>query len=119
MASVTVQPLAPVRPRMRRGGPGGSPVARPRRTGFAPTVPERPRGVHACRATLAPIPARNRRSPVSRSWRLTDRGQALVVVVGLVIATAAVAVIGLTAWQVTGDSFWTADTAPGSVAGRR
>ena len=117
MASVTVHPLVPVRLRARRGGPGGGPLARPRRTGLAPVVPERARGVHACRPTLTA--AREGRLSVSRSWRLTDRGQALVVVVGLVIATAAVAVIGLTALQVTGDSFWTAYAGQVAVAGRR
>ena len=34
-------------------------------------------------------------------WRLTDRGIAVVLVLALMIAMAALAVIGLTAWQVT------------------
>jgi hypothetical protein len=39
------------------------------------------------------------------SWRLTDRGIALVLVLAAMIALAAVMVIGLTAWQVTGPDY--------------
>jgi len=45
-------------------------------------------------------------------WRLTDRGIAVVLVLAVMIAVAAVAVIGLTAWQVTGADYatWSAET---------
>jgi hypothetical protein len=39
------------------------------------------------------------------SWRLTDRGIALVLVTGLLIVTAALAVVGLTAVRVTGERY--------------
>jgi Tfp pilus assembly protein PilX len=45
--------------------------------------------------------------PLSRpsQWRLTDRGIALVLVTGLLIVTAALAVMGLTAARVTGERY--------------
>jgi hypothetical protein len=39
------------------------------------------------------------------AWRLTDRGIALVLVTGLLIVTAALAVVGLTAVRVTGERY--------------
>ena len=39
------------------------------------------------------------------SWRLTDRGVAVVLVVGLMIMVAALTVVGLTAVQVTGSDY--------------
>ena len=41
----------------------------------------------------------------SASWRLTDRGIALVLVFTAVLVLAAVTVIGLTAWRVTGPGY--------------
>jgi hypothetical protein len=60
----------------------------------------------------APAPTR-----APSSWRLTDRAIALVVVTGLVVVTAALAVVGLTALRVTGDRYhvptsWSAVSAP-------
>ncbi len=57
-------------------------------------------GVRACRlsdATVVPVPV--------ASWRLTDRGVAVVLVVGLMIMVAALTVVGLTAVQVTGSDY--------------
>ncbi len=42
---------------------------------------------------------------IESTWRLTDRGIALVLATGLAIATAALVVVGLTAVRVTGDSY--------------
>ena len=39
------------------------------------------------------------------NWRLTDRGVAVVLVVGLMIMVAALTVVGLTAMSVTGDGY--------------
>ena len=39
------------------------------------------------------------------AWRLTDRGIAVVLVLAVMITVAAVTVIGLTAWQVTGADY--------------
>jgi hypothetical protein len=38
-------------------------------------------------------------------WRLTERGIALVLVTGLLIVTAALTVVGLTALRVTGERY--------------
>jgi len=45
--------------------------------------------------------------PRTSGWRLTDRGIALVLVTGLQIVTAALAVVTLTAIRVTGDRYTT------------
>ena len=42
---------------------------------------------------------------IESTWRLTDRGIALVLATGLAIATAALVVVGLTAVRVTADSY--------------
>jgi hypothetical protein len=60
-------------------------------------VPPGSNPVRACR--MEPVT----QSPAS--WRLTDRGIAVVLVLAAVIALAAVTVIGLTAWQVTGPGY--------------
>jgi hypothetical protein len=45
-------------------------------------------------------------TPVSYpTWRLTDRGVAVVLVIGLMIMVAALTVVGLTAMSVTGDGY--------------
>ncbi len=91
-------------PRPGRGaGRGRRPQARPPRPVPAPSL-----GVDALietslETTLEPAgPA-----PVipQSSWRLTQRGVALVVVAGLMIVAAAVTVITLTAVRVTGDHY--------------
>ena len=53
--------------------------------------------VRACRVDPASRP--------STSWRLTDRGIALILALAAVIVMAAVTVIGLTAWRVTGPGY--------------
>ena len=53
--------------------------------------------VRACRISRASQPA--------TTWRLTDRGIALVLVLTAMIVLAAVTVIGLTAWRVTSPGY--------------
>ncbi|WP_375426410.1 hypothetical protein [uncultured Friedmanniella sp.] len=45
------------------------------------------------------------RSSATTSWRLTERAIALILVTGLVVVTAALAVVGLTAVRVTGERY--------------
>jgi hypothetical protein len=49
-------------------------------------------------------------------WRLTDRGIAVVLVLAVMITVAAVTVIGLTAWRVSGVDYATGSAA--SVSSR-
>ena len=78
------------------------PLARPVRQGPIPPPPatsshfaEGSRGaVRACRVDSVTRP--------SGPWRLTDRGIAIVLILTAMIVIAAVTVIGLTAWRVTG-----------------
>jgi hypothetical protein len=51
------------------------------------------------------VPAPSPVVPRTSDWRLTDRGIALVLVTGLLIITAALAVVSLTAIRVTGDRY--------------
>ena len=90
----------PARPEVRRPvrqpATGRGPVARPVRPVPAPTLRFGSRTtVRSCAVDAAP----------ARGWRLTDRGIAVVLVLAVMIAVAAVAVIGLTAWQVTGADY--------------
>ena len=64
--------------------------------------------VRGCRADAV--------SRASGSWRLTDRGIALVLVLTALIVLAAVTVIGLTAWRVTSPGYET--TAVSEVSSR-
>lgn len=96
---------APVRPR-RRTGRGTGPEARPARRPAAPPV-VRSAGIpsHGCSVTV-PLPAPPRAPRAEKAhWQLTDRGIALVLVTGLLIAAAALAVVGLTAIRVTGERY--------------
>ncbi len=82
----------------RRPIPERGPLARPER--LAPIPPSRlgDRTVRGCRAAaVSPAP----------SWRLTDRGIALVLILTAILVVAAVTVIGLTAWRVTGPGYQT------------
>ena len=92
-----------VRRPARRTATSRGPVARPDHFVPAPSHRSgRRTTVHACRLEAA--------APAG-PWRLTDRGIAVVLVLAVIIAVAAVTVIGLTAWRVTG-----ADYATGSAA---
>lgn len=93
---------APSRPR-RRTGRGTGPQARPFRTLPAPGLTRSPKlRPQSC---SVPTPAATPPDRSSSSWRLTDRGIALVLVTGLLIVTAALAVVGLTAVRVTGERY--------------
>lgn len=61
----------------------------------------------AARACVMPMPTPVATVGGSRraSWRLTDRGVAVVIVTGLMIMMAALTVIGLTAMRVTSDGY--------------
>jgi hypothetical protein len=96
---------APARTTPRRPGPGVGPDARPRRVRFtAPAVPGGRPGSRACR----PAPAAAATS--ARTWHLTDRGMAVVLVVAAALVAASIAVVGLTALRVTGESYQAART---------
>jgi hypothetical protein len=94
-------PKAPGKPR-RRTGRGTGPLARPSRPLPAPGLTRSPGSRPQACSVTAPAPA-----PLGRPtrWRLTDRGIALVLVAGLLIVTAALAVVGLTAVRVTGERY--------------
>jgi hypothetical protein len=104
MSTATITTVTPVdrqaRPAVRRKPRFGSargPVARPARpvAGAGPRVVSRA-DVRSCRVDTAGSAA---------EWRLTERGIAVVLVLALMITVAAVTVIGLTAWQVTGADY--------------
>jgi hypothetical protein len=93
---------------VRRAVPARGPLARPARVVPAPTTrPGHPSAVRSCRLQVEP--------GGGSAWRLTDRGIAVVLVLAAMIVVAAVTVVGLTAWQVTGpgDQAWSAAFTPG------
>ena len=97
-----------VRTKPRRSGPGVGPTARPRRRRFSPSAAARPGvGARAC----APAPVVQR----AQTWRLTDRGLAVVLVVAAALVAASIAVVGLTALRVTGESYHPSHSAAAPV----
>jgi hypothetical protein len=105
--SARSQPVRRVRPgRTGRRGPGriGGPTLRPSSFWAAPATARRA-GPAARSCTPSPSPSLIA-TPVSYpTWRLTDRGVAVVLVIGLMIMVAALTVVGLTAMSVTGDGY--------------
>jgi hypothetical protein len=111
MSTATITRPTPKTPRLspevRRPAQPGSfrgPAARPVRTVPAPDLPTgRSADVRSCRVEVTGAPG---------EWRLTERGIALVLVLAVMITVAAVAVIGLTAWRVTGADYttWSTET---------
>jgi hypothetical protein len=103
--SARSQPVRRVRPgRTGRRGPGriGGPTLRPSSFWAAPATARRS-GPAARSCTPSPSLIA---TPVSYpTWRLTDRGVAVVLVIGLMIMVAALTVVGLTAMSVTGDGY--------------
>ena len=87
-----LRPPSVLKPAHRRGSARG-PLARPVRPAPIPP-PLGNRAVRACRVDPVTRP--------SGPWRLTDRGIAIVLILTAMIVMAAVTVIGLTAWRVTG-----------------
>jgi len=113
-ATMSTATIIPVTPKTRRASPEvrwpaqpGSfrgPSARPVRPVPAPDLRAgRSAEVRSCRVEA---------SSARGEWQLTDRGIALVLVLAVMITVAAAAVIGLTAWQVTGADYatWSAGT---------
>lgn len=97
-----VRPAAPTRAPGRPGrrtGRGTGPQARPARPLTGGTRVLRPQ------SCTVDAPAPRAAAAASSSWRLTERGIALVVVTGLLIVTAALTVVGLTALRVTGERY--------------
>ena len=103
-ASTRLRPPSTARP-VRRSTSARGPMARPVPSGSsAPSaggargvVPPPLNTVRACR--VDPV------HPGPTSWRLTDRGIAVVLALAAMIVLAAVTVIGLTAWHVTGPDY--------------
>jgi hypothetical protein len=75
----------------------------------APTLApaaSKPRQPRACAAILSETVQRARTAvPGRSSWRITDRGIAVVLVVLAMVAVAALAVVVPTALRVTGDNY--------------
>ena len=95
---VTSPATTPVRPR-RHDGRGTAPFARPSRAVAPPTVrAARSPGAQACALPMTTV-------GVHATWRLTDRGIAVVMVTGLMIVITALVVVGLTAVRVTGEHY--------------
>jgi hypothetical protein len=96
-----------------RPAPARGPLARPARPVAIPA--QRVAKVHFAGRSRGVVPPCSngavracRVDPVIRPsapWRLTDRGIALVLAVAAVIVMAAITVIGLTAWRVTGPGY--------------
>ena len=102
MTITIVDQPSPSRRRTVRGKrPARGPLARP-------TPPESPYRSQPSRDLVPAVARACRIAPVTRpsaSWRLTDRGIALVLVLAAMIALTALTVIGLTAWRVTGPGY--------------
>ena len=115
---------SPVVQPARRRAPARGPLARPVRPEPVPRArlanvqfAGGPRGVVPPCSTSAVRACRL--TPVSRSsssWRLTDRGIALVLALTAVLVVAAVTVIALTAWRVTSPGY--AETGASQLSGR-
>ncbi len=91
---------APARPG-RRNGRGSGPQARPAR----PLTGAQARRAPVTRPQSCSVEAPGRVVPGTGAWRLTERGIALVLITGLLIVTAALTVVGLTALRVTGERY--------------
>ena len=107
MSSPTIETHRPapsgrtrVDPRRRGLGSGrrNGPWARPVHAVPAPTLAKHQRStVQACRLEGS--------AGARLGWQLTDRGIAVIMVLGLMIATAALSVVGLTAIRVTSTDY--------------
>ena len=103
---------SPVQQPGRRSGNNRGPRARP-----VQPAPSPPRGLpdtHVAGGSRGVVPpysntrvraCRVRTTRPSASWHLTDRGIAVVLALAAMIVLAAVTVIGLTAWRVTGPEY--------------
>lgn len=110
-AAATSAAARPTGRRLRRPGDlGGSarafaPTLRPPAACPAPGLDRRPVArAHSC-VIPAPLASPQRDRTAAATWRLTERGIAVVLVVGLMIMIAALTVVGLTAIKVTSDGY--------------
>lgn len=105
------RPTRPKRP-ARGAGRATVPVLRPTPQGLPRAALRRPMArPHACELPSPEIVLAPAARQESFGWRLTDRGVALVLVVGLMIMVAAMTVVGLTALRVTGGGYQTSVSA--------
>lgn len=107
LAPARQQPTRRVRPDRRRRGPGrnATPVLRPAAFWTARSGVGHPgHGPRSCTPPAPPVTLAVAAADAS-TWRLTDRGVAVVLVVGLMMMVAALTVVGLTAMSVTGDGY--------------
>ena len=88
---------APTRSTPRRRGPGVGPTARPRRLRFTAPAVSAPSAPRACQGEALVEPV--------RTWHLTERGLAVVLVVAAALVAASIAVVGLTALRVTSEGY--------------
>ncbi len=107
LGRVDARPLPDRRLRPRRpgrsSGRSASPALRPAPFGPAPSAAGRT-GARA-RSCVMPQPQLAIPTVSAPAWQLTDRGVAVLLVVGLMIMVAALTVVGLTAVTVTGEGY--------------
>ena len=105
--AAATRPLPSRRLRPRRPGRGSgraaAPTLRPATFWPASDVSRRPRTQG--RSCVMPQPQVVAATVSEPTWRLTDRGVAVLLVVGLMIMVAALTVVGLTAITVTGEGY--------------
>lgn len=105
--AAATRPLPSRRLRPRRPGRGSgraaAPTLRPATFWPASGVSRRPRT--RGRSCVMPQPQIAAVSVSEPTWQLTDRGVAVLLVVGLMIMVAALTVVGLTAITVTGEGY--------------
>lgn len=105
--AAATRPLPSRRLRPRRPGRGSgratTPALRPAAFWPAPGPARRPRTQG--RSCVMPQPQVMAATVSEPTWRLTDRGVAVLLVVGLMIMVAALTVVGLTAITVTGEGY--------------
>ncbi len=104
IAPARPKPVRRVRPGRTGRGPGRTvgPALRPSSFWAAPATARRTGpAARSCTPTPPPVAV----AVSYPTWRLTDRGVAVVLVVGLMIMVAALTVVGLTAMSVTGDGY--------------
>jgi hypothetical protein len=107
MTIAIVDQPSPPRRSVRGKRPARGPLARP----TPPAAPHRGQAIEQVANTVARACRVDPVTQPTASWRLTDRGIALVLVLAILIALAAVTVIGVTAWRVTGPEHQSAGAA--------
>ena len=107
LREVVPTPTRPLRhrPRGRGAGRTSAPTLRPSQVCRPPSA--RSSTVSSVRSCVvpAPVPAGAPSGGSVTSWRLTERGVGVVLVIGLMIMVAALTVVALTAVTVTGEGY--------------